>query len=169
MGVKILQSGINHKMDTVDSHLVLENNTRMRSEYERIGCQVVKKFRIYQKELQRSQKNNPYICISIAFSLPPKKYFRGKFCLSCLNISICHLLGSNCLLCPHFQTWIMLNRHSNILPIPDKSLSIRKFSKFLDNQKIIAFRETLFQFANFRLIIFTACNHPLLNRISQPG
>ncbi|HUX57359.1 MAG TPA: hypothetical protein VMV77_10320, partial [Bacteroidales bacterium] len=36
MGVKILQSGINHKMDTVDSHLVLENNTRMRSEYERI-------------------------------------------------------------------------------------------------------------------------------------
>jgi ribosomal protein S18 acetylase RimI-like enzyme len=51
MGVKILQSGINHKMDILDSHLVLENNTRMRSEYERIGCQVVKKFRIYQKEL----------------------------------------------------------------------------------------------------------------------
>jgi hypothetical protein len=51
MGVKILQSGINHKMDTIDSHLVLENNTKMRSEYERIGCQVVKKFRIYQKEL----------------------------------------------------------------------------------------------------------------------
>ena len=51
MGVKILQSGITHKMDILDSHLVLENNTRMRSEYERIGCQVVKKFRIYQKEL----------------------------------------------------------------------------------------------------------------------
>jgi hypothetical protein len=51
MGVKILQSGIKHKMDLIDSHLVLENNTRMRSEYERIGCQVVKKFRIYQKEL----------------------------------------------------------------------------------------------------------------------
>jgi hypothetical protein len=51
MGVKILQSGINHKMDLIDSHLVLENNTKMRSEYERIGCQVVKKFRIYQKEL----------------------------------------------------------------------------------------------------------------------
>ncbi len=51
MGVKILQSGIKHKMDTIDSHLVLENNTKMRSEYERIGCQVVKKFRIYQKEL----------------------------------------------------------------------------------------------------------------------
>jgi hypothetical protein len=51
MGVKILQSGINHKMELIDSHLVLENNTKMRSEYERIGCQVVKKFRIYQKEL----------------------------------------------------------------------------------------------------------------------
>jgi hypothetical protein len=51
MGVKILQSGIRHKMDTIDSHLVLEDNTKMRSEYERIGCQVVKKFRIYQKEL----------------------------------------------------------------------------------------------------------------------
>jgi hypothetical protein len=51
MGVKILQSGIKHKMDTLDSHLVLENNTKMRSEYERVGCSVVKKFRIYQKEL----------------------------------------------------------------------------------------------------------------------
>jgi hypothetical protein len=51
MGVKILQSGIKHKMDTIDSHLVLENNVKMRSEYERIGCKVVKKFRIYQKEL----------------------------------------------------------------------------------------------------------------------
>jgi hypothetical protein len=51
MGVKILQSGINHKMDTLDSHLVLENNRKMRSEYERVGCKVVKVFRIYQKEL----------------------------------------------------------------------------------------------------------------------
>jgi len=31
--------------------LILENNTRMRSEWERIGCSVVKKFRIYQKDL----------------------------------------------------------------------------------------------------------------------
>jgi len=38
-------------MVTIDSHLVLENNTKMRSEYERIGCKVVKKFRIYQKDL----------------------------------------------------------------------------------------------------------------------
>ena len=51
MGVKILQSGIKHKMDTLDSHLVLEDNLKMRAEYERVGCQVVKKFRIYQKDL----------------------------------------------------------------------------------------------------------------------
>jgi hypothetical protein len=51
MGVKIFKSAIKHKMKMIDSHLVLENNTRMRSEYERIGCQIVKKFRIYQKEL----------------------------------------------------------------------------------------------------------------------
>jgi hypothetical protein len=51
MGVKILQSGIKHKMELLDSHLVLENNAKMRSEYERVGCKVVKKFRIYQKEL----------------------------------------------------------------------------------------------------------------------
>ncbi len=51
MGVKILQSAIKHKMETLDSHLVLENNTKMRGEYERVGCQVVKKFRIYEKDL----------------------------------------------------------------------------------------------------------------------
>jgi ribosomal protein S18 acetylase RimI-like enzyme len=51
MGVKILESGIKQKMEIIDSHLVLENNVRMRSEYERIGGKVVKRFRIYQKAL----------------------------------------------------------------------------------------------------------------------
>lgn len=51
MGVKIIQSGIRQKMELLDSHLVLETNTKMRGEYERVGCQVVKKFRIYQKDL----------------------------------------------------------------------------------------------------------------------
>ncbi|MFZ2287427.1 MAG: hypothetical protein WAV93_10630 [Bacteroidales bacterium] len=51
MGVKILQDGINSRMKSLDSHLVLEDNVRMRGEYERIGCKVVKKFRIYQKDL----------------------------------------------------------------------------------------------------------------------
>ncbi|HLN20162.1 MAG TPA: hypothetical protein VK213_03680 [Bacteroidales bacterium] len=51
MGVKILQSAINHNMLKLDSHLVLENNEKMRAEYERVGLHVVKKFRIYQKKL----------------------------------------------------------------------------------------------------------------------
>jgi hypothetical protein len=51
MGVKIIQSGMKNKMEVIDSHLVLETNSRMRSEYERIGGTVVKKFRIYQKDL----------------------------------------------------------------------------------------------------------------------
>ncbi len=51
MGVKILQDAINSRMETIDSHLVLEDNLKMRGEYERIGCKVVKKFRIYQKDL----------------------------------------------------------------------------------------------------------------------
>jgi hypothetical protein len=51
MGVKIFESGMSHKMETLDSHLVLEDNTRMRAEYERVGGKVVKKFRIYQKDL----------------------------------------------------------------------------------------------------------------------
>lgn len=51
MGVKILQSAIRHNMETLDSHIVLEDNIRMRNEYERVGMKVVKKFRIYEKSL----------------------------------------------------------------------------------------------------------------------
>lgn len=51
MGVKILESSIKHKMEYFDSHLVLEDNFKMRAEYERVGGKVVKRFRIYQKEL----------------------------------------------------------------------------------------------------------------------
>jgi hypothetical protein len=51
MGVKILESAMKHKMEVIDSHLVLEDNRRMRNEYERVGGKVVKKFRIYQKAL----------------------------------------------------------------------------------------------------------------------
>jgi hypothetical protein len=51
MGVKILESAISKKMELLDSHLVLEDNLKMRAEYERVGLKVVKKFRIYQKNL----------------------------------------------------------------------------------------------------------------------
>ena len=51
MGVKLIESGMKHKMEMADSHLVLEDNSRMRAEYERLGGKVVKKFRIYQKDI----------------------------------------------------------------------------------------------------------------------
>lgn len=51
MAVKIIESGIRHKMEWIDSHLVLEDNIKMRSEFDRIGGKVIKRFRIYQKDL----------------------------------------------------------------------------------------------------------------------
>jgi hypothetical protein len=51
MGIKMLQSCIEHQIEMIDIHLVLENNFKMRGECERIGGQVIKKFRIYKKDL----------------------------------------------------------------------------------------------------------------------
>lgn len=51
LAVKILHSAMKHKMEWIDSHLVLEDNNRMRSEYERFGGKVIKRFRIYRKDL----------------------------------------------------------------------------------------------------------------------
>jgi hypothetical protein len=51
MAVKVLQSCMDFKMELIDLHLVLEKNTRMRAEAERIGGEVIKRFRIYQKSL----------------------------------------------------------------------------------------------------------------------
>lgn len=51
MGAKMVESAIKKKMVTIDSHLVLEENLPMRAEYERLGGRVVKKFRVYTKDL----------------------------------------------------------------------------------------------------------------------
>jgi hypothetical protein len=51
MSVKILQTCIDHRFELIDLHLVLENNTAMRRECERIDAKVIKKFRIYKKDL----------------------------------------------------------------------------------------------------------------------
>lgn len=51
MAVKMWESAKKNKMNLVDSHLILENNTRMRAECERLDGKVIKKFRIYQKSL----------------------------------------------------------------------------------------------------------------------
>ena len=51
MAVKLVEACILNKMELVDLHLVLEVNTKMRAECERIGAKILKRFRIYQKDL----------------------------------------------------------------------------------------------------------------------
>ena len=51
MAIKMLQSCMNHNIELIDLHLVLEDNYKMRAECERIGGKVIKRFRIYQKVL----------------------------------------------------------------------------------------------------------------------
>ena len=51
MGVKMLESAIALGKTTLDSHLELENNTKVRAEMERMGGQVYKRFRIFGKNL----------------------------------------------------------------------------------------------------------------------
>jgi GNAT superfamily N-acetyltransferase len=51
MAVKMLEASIEQKMEQIDLHLVLETNTKMRAECERIGGTIIKRFRIYQKDL----------------------------------------------------------------------------------------------------------------------
>jgi GNAT superfamily N-acetyltransferase len=52
LGMKMLNSARKNKMSLIVSHLILENNTRMRAECERLDGKIVKRFRIYQKQLK---------------------------------------------------------------------------------------------------------------------
>ncbi len=51
MGVRILEEARDQGMEIIDSHLVLEHNVKMRAEYERMGGEIYKKYRIFQKDL----------------------------------------------------------------------------------------------------------------------
>lgn len=51
MGVKMLQSAKALGKTMIDSHLELENNTKVRAEMEKVGGRVYKRFRIFVKEL----------------------------------------------------------------------------------------------------------------------
>ncbi|HLO57170.1 MAG TPA: GNAT family N-acetyltransferase [Bacteroidales bacterium] len=53
LGFKMLESAQKQKFELIDSHLVLETNTKMRAEYEKLGGQVKKRYRIYGKMLQK--------------------------------------------------------------------------------------------------------------------
>jgi len=52
MGVKMLSSAKKRNMKILDSHLILESNSRMRAEYERLDGKIVRRYRIYQKEIK---------------------------------------------------------------------------------------------------------------------
>ncbi|HTW90749.1 MAG TPA: hypothetical protein VMH22_03490 [bacterium] len=51
LGAAMLRSAIAAGFETMDSHHELENNLKMRAEMERVGGQIAKRFRIYQKPL----------------------------------------------------------------------------------------------------------------------
>ncbi len=51
LAYKILETAKKYNFETIDSHLILENNTKMRAEAEKFGGKVYKRFRIFQKDL----------------------------------------------------------------------------------------------------------------------
>ncbi len=51
MAVKIYESAIKRGMSSIESHLILETNTKMNAEVIRANGENIKKFRIYQKNL----------------------------------------------------------------------------------------------------------------------
>ncbi|MFW5755624.1 MAG: hypothetical protein ACOCWK_03415 [Tangfeifania sp.] len=51
MAIKMIESAKSEEITAVDSHLQLENNTKVRAEMEKLGGKVSKRYRIYQKNL----------------------------------------------------------------------------------------------------------------------
>lgn len=51
MAMKLIESARKHNKKTIDSHLIMEQNERMRAECERMNGKIVKRFRIFQKSL----------------------------------------------------------------------------------------------------------------------
>lgn len=51
MGVALMESARQLGMKTLDSHLILEENLLMRAELEKLGGKIMKRYRIFQKEI----------------------------------------------------------------------------------------------------------------------
>lgn len=51
MGIKMLASARKTGKTTIDSHLEMESNTKVRAEMERLGGKVYKKYRVYEKDI----------------------------------------------------------------------------------------------------------------------
>jgi hypothetical protein len=51
MGTALLQTAIERGFELMDSHLVLESNQAMCAEYQRIGGEIYKRYRVYKKPI----------------------------------------------------------------------------------------------------------------------
>ncbi len=51
LGVKLVETEKKRGIEYIDSHLILETNTRMRMEVEKMGGTIYKRFRIFQKNI----------------------------------------------------------------------------------------------------------------------
>jgi len=51
MGISLIESARKADFKTLETHLILENNTKMRSEFERLKVPVYKRFRVYRKDI----------------------------------------------------------------------------------------------------------------------
>lgn len=52
LGSKLIESAKKRGMTVIDSHLILENNYKMRGEIEKLGGEIYKRYRIFQKDLK---------------------------------------------------------------------------------------------------------------------
>ncbi|HQG76325.1 MAG: hypothetical protein GT598_10500 [Bacteroidales bacterium] len=52
MAVRMFESGLKHKMEFIDSHLIVESNQKMRAEFEIFNGKLIKRFRIYKKTIR---------------------------------------------------------------------------------------------------------------------
>ncbi|HNO06998.1 MAG TPA: hypothetical protein PKK49_17075, partial [Flavobacteriales bacterium] len=51
LGISLFDAARQHGFTHLDSHLIMERNTRMRAELERLGAVVWKRYRVYQRGL----------------------------------------------------------------------------------------------------------------------
>ncbi|NOY37910.1 MAG: hypothetical protein GXO83_10090 [Chlorobi bacterium] len=51
MGIKMMETASARNIKTIESHLILEHNHRMNGEVEKVGGKIIKRFRIFQKDL----------------------------------------------------------------------------------------------------------------------
>ena len=52
LGKALIQTAMDRGFEFMDSHLVLETNTRMRAEYENLGGKIYKRYRVFGKDLR---------------------------------------------------------------------------------------------------------------------